>query len=82
MSRQKLQLVFILKYFQDIWRSVSGVRHGGHLEHHDPLHGASLGGLQGGPGQAGQAESECGEECRHHPVAARHRSGSPSLDGL
>ena len=66
----------------DIRRGVGGVRHVGHLEHHDPLHGAGLGGLQGDPGPAGQAGARCGEEHRHHPVAPGHSRGSPATGGL
>ena len=61
---------------------VAGVRHGRHLVHHDPLHGASLGGVQSQPGQAGQAECQCSEECRHRPVAARHNCGATTIAGL
>ena len=74
--------IFIFKYFQDIRRSVSGVRHGGHLEHHDPLHGASLGGLQSLPGSTRLAEGQLREECRHTTVGPRPRCCSPTLAWL
>ena len=73
---------FYVGLCSDIRRGVGGVRHVGHLEHHDPVHGAGLGGLQGDPGPAGQTEGRCGEKCGHHPVAPGTSSGSPALAGL
>ena len=52
----------------DIRGGVGGVGDGGHLEHHDPVHGEGLGGVQGDQGQACNDEGDEGEAGGDPPV--------------
>ena len=66
----------------DIRGGVGGVGDGGHLEHHDPVHGEGLGGVQGDQGQARRDEGVHGESGGDPPVGGGPGPGPAPPAGL